>query len=98
LSILDCPFLTVVHSWLSILDCPFLVVHYGQPRMDNQEWTTKNGQSSRMDNQEWTIKNGQPRMDNPKTIATLGTQDTGRWQTKQTKTQYVLNTTMPKQT
>jgi len=35
-----------------------------------------------MGNQEWTIKNGQSRMDNPEKPATLGTQDTGRRQTK----------------
>ena len=38
-------------------------------------------------------------MDNQEKLATLGTEDTGRWQTKQKNTtQYVLDTTMPKQT
>ena len=38
-------------------------------------------------------------MDNPEKLAKLGTQDTRRRQTKQKKpTQYVLNTTMRKQT
>ena len=53
-----------------------------QSRMDNQEWTIKNRQS-RMDNQQWAIKNGQSRMDNQETLATLGTQDTGRRYVKQ---------------
>jgi hypothetical protein len=53
-----------------------------QSRMDNQEWTIKNRQS-RMDNQQWAIKNGQSRMDNQETLATLGTQDTGRRYIKQ---------------
>jgi hypothetical protein len=35
-------------------------------------------------------------MDNPEKLATLGTQDTGRWQTKQKHDG--LDTTMPKET
>ena len=41
----------------------------------------------------------QSKMDNPEKMATLGTQDTRRRQTRQKNTtQYVLDTTMRKQT
>jgi hypothetical protein len=52
----------------------------GPSRMDNPERKQKG--PSRMDNPERKQK-GPSRMDNPEKLATLGTQDTGRRQTKQ---------------
>ena len=52
----------------------------GPSRMDNPE--RKQNMPSRMDNPE-RKQNGPSRMDNPKKMAILGTQDTGRKQTKQ---------------
>ena len=59
-----------------------------------REWYTGNIEETRRENQEktaqrymqhWRKQRGQSRIDNPETLATLDTQDTGRSQPKQTK-------------
>jgi hypothetical protein len=71
--------------------------------LEKTEGAIKNGQSreNRRGNQEWTIQRkpkGQSRMDNPKKLARLGTQDTRRRQTKQKPTQHDMCFTISKQT
>jgi hypothetical protein len=79
------------------LDCPFLIasetgnIGYTRHRTKanktrgNQEWTIQRNWQHRVHKTQGEDKQnkGQSRMDNPEKLATLGTQDTGRRQTKQ---------------
>ena len=64
--------------------------------MKEKKYLIKYNLNIAKDNKRQRIPNGQSTMDNPEKLVTLGTQDEEK-QIKNT-TQYVLDTTMPKQT